>query len=59
MKTRSLSLKKESLTDLTTEELDLVVGASGLSCNVLCLPPSDFMECTTGSAGILCPAVGG
>ena len=45
---RSLSLKKETVVELTTEDLDRVAGASGLSCNVLCLPPSDFMECITG-----------
>jgi hypothetical protein len=29
---RTLTLKKESLTELTTDELDSVVGATGLSC---------------------------
>jgi hypothetical protein len=29
---RTLTLKKDSLTELTTDELDAVVGATGLSC---------------------------
>jgi hypothetical protein len=45
---RKLSLKKETVAELTADELDQVAGGSGLSCNVLCAPPSDFMECITG-----------
>jgi hypothetical protein len=41
---RTLSLKREALTELTGEELDRVVGASGLTCAV-CLPQSDFAQC--------------
>lgn len=53
---RSLALKKETLAELTGAELDQVAGGSGLSCNVLCLPPSDFMECLTG---LRCLSAGG
>jgi hypothetical protein len=47
MRTRSLALKKETLAELTTGELGLVVGGqiSGptcLGCN------SDFQQCITG-----------
>lgn len=45
---RSLALKKETVVELTAADLDRVAGGSGVSCNVLCLPPSDFMECLTG-----------
>ena len=53
---RSLALNKETLAELSVEELDQVAGGSGLSCNVLCLPPSDFMECLTG---LRCASIGG
>ena len=45
---RKLSLKKDTLAELTNEELDVVVGASGLSCvsNMIC--QSDFQQCMTG-----------
>ena len=45
---RSLSLRKETLTELSGTELAAVVGAlSGYSC-AICQPPSDFQECLTG-----------
>jgi hypothetical protein len=47
MRNRKLSLKKDTLAELTTEELDLIAGASGLTCAV-CLPNSDFQQCITG-----------
>ena len=43
---RKLSLKKESLVELSTEELDQVAGGSGLTC--FACHNSDFMECLTG-----------
>jgi hypothetical protein len=45
MRNRKLSLKKDTLVELTTEELDRVAGASGLTC-INC--NSDFQECITG-----------
>lgn len=42
---RKLTLKKETVVELTSEELDSVVGASGLSC-LNC--GSDFQQCLTG-----------
>jgi hypothetical protein len=46
---RKLTLTKETLVELSTQELTDVVGASGVSCNpALCLPNSDFAECITG-----------
>lgn len=55
MKKRTLSLKRETLTDLTTGELGAVVGAdaalSGITCPVLdCLnfsEPSTCFDCVT------------
>ena len=47
-----LSLKKDVLTELTSEELGALVGASGVSCaTLLCIsnPCSDFRECTPPS----------
>jgi hypothetical protein len=45
MRGRTLALKRESLTELTGEELDRVVGAlSGVTC-VVCLPQSDLVQC--------------
>lgn len=53
---RKLSLKKDTLAELTSEELDVVVGASGLACvsNMIC--QSDFQQCITG---LPCLSVGG
>lgn len=53
---RKLSLKKDTLTELSTEDLDGVVGGSGLSCisNMIC--SSDFQQCITGLG---CLSVGG
>jgi hypothetical protein len=48
MRNRKLSLKKDTLAELTTEELDVVAGASGLTCAV-CLPNSDLVQCVTGT----------
>jgi hypothetical protein len=47
---RKLSLSKETLVELSTQELSEVVGASGVSClsQLLCQPQSDFQECMTG-----------
>ena len=45
MRTRTLSLKKENVTELSTEDLDQVAGGSGLSC-INCA--SDFQQCITG-----------
>jgi bacteriocin-like protein len=45
MRKRTLSLKREALTELTNTELDQVVGGSGLSC-INC--NSDFQQCITG-----------
>ena len=46
---RTLSLKKDTLTELTTAELDLVVGASALSClSQWVCQASDFQQCITG-----------
>jgi hypothetical protein len=45
MRSRTLSLKKDTLVELTAEELDQVAGASGLTC-VNC--NSDFQQCLTG-----------
>ena len=51
---RTLSLRKESLAELVTDELALVAAASGPSCNNnLCLTActtcaSDFQQCWTG-----------
>ena len=42
---RKLSLKKETLAELTSSELAGVAGGSGLSC-VNCA--SDFQQCITG-----------
>ena len=42
---RRLSLRKETLVELATCELDSVVGASGLTC-LNC--NSDFQQCITG-----------
>jgi hypothetical protein len=49
MRTRTLTLKKETLTELTTAELGSVVGGqlSGPSCNIAC-NQSDFQQCLTG-----------
>ena len=47
---RKLTLKKETLVELTNEELNLVVGGSGLSC-IHCA--SDFQQCITGIGCIL------
>lgn len=44
---RKLTLKKETVTELTSDQLDQVAGGSGLSC-FLCQPQSDFQECITG-----------
>jgi hypothetical protein len=44
MRKRTLSLKREALAELTTDELGSVAGASGLTCAV-CLPQSDFAKC--------------
>ena len=40
MKTRTLNLRRETLTELTTAELGSVVGASGLPCDLTeyCIP---------------------
>jgi nitrate/TMAO reductase-like tetraheme cytochrome c subunit len=51
---RTLSLKRETLAELSNEELDQVVGASGLTC--FACHNSDFMECITG---LNCLSVGG
>jgi hypothetical protein len=56
---KRLTLKRETLADLTAAELGSVAGASGVSCNtVVCYsnPCSDFMECITG---LHCLSVGG
>ncbi len=45
MRTRTLRLNKETLAELSTEDLDLVVGASGLSCGI-CIN-SDLVRCVT------------
>jgi hypothetical protein len=45
MRNRTLSLKKDTLVELTTEELGSIAGASGLTC-VNC--NSDFQQCLTG-----------
>jgi hypothetical protein len=46
---RKLSIKKETVVELSTQELAEVVGGSGVSCaQALCLPQSDFAECITG-----------
>jgi hypothetical protein len=47
---RKLNLKKETLVELSTQELKDVVGASGVSCLSawICQPQSDFQECITG-----------
>jgi hypothetical protein len=45
MRKRTLSLKREALTELTTAELDRVAGGSGLTC-INC--NSDFQACLTG-----------
>lgn len=42
---RKLTLSKETLVELSTEELDSVAGGSGLSC-INCA--SDFQQCLTG-----------
>ena len=58
---RKLNLTKETLAELTTEELDVVVGGSGLSCAVCvsgivacatyrCLPTWDACFTTAGCA---------
>ncbi|HWL35043.1 MAG TPA: class I lanthipeptide [Frankiaceae bacterium] len=41
---RKLNLEKETLVELSGEELDLVAGGSGLSCNV-CV--SGIVTCAT------------
>lgn len=41
---RKLTLKKETLAELTGEELDLVVAGSGLSCGI-CV--SGIVSCAT------------
>jgi hypothetical protein len=46
MRNRKLSLKKDTLVELTTAELDAVAGASGLTC-INC--NSDFQQCITGT----------
>lgn len=46
MRERTLSLKKESLAELTNDDLDRVVGASGLTC--IGCHNSDFQQCLTG-----------
>ena len=52
--TRKLSLRKETLVELVTEELSLVAAASGPSCSPnLCVTvctscASDFQQCYTG-----------
>ena len=57
---RSLTLRKETLAELTVGDLAAVVGAaSGASCAPAC-PQSDFMECLTGlrcvtTNTLLCP----
>ena len=61
MRTRKLTLRRETLTELLPHDLDQVVGASGVSCNpALCLTlcsscASDFQECMTG---LKCLSVG-
>lgn len=45
MRNRALRLRKETLTELTGEHLDLVVAASGISCGPICLPASDLVQC--------------
>jgi hypothetical protein len=45
MRNRKLSLKKETLAELTTSELAGVAGGSGLTC-INC--NSDFQQCLTG-----------
>jgi hypothetical protein len=46
---RKLSLKKETLAELSPVELGNVVGAmSGLSCPAAICNNSDFVECMTG-----------
>ena len=45
MAKRTLTLKKESLTELANDDLGLVVGGSGLSCFGC---DSDFQQCMTG-----------
>ena len=42
---RRLELRMEPLTELTHTELEVLAGASGLSCGALCLPNSDFRQC--------------
>ncbi|HVF03786.1 MAG TPA: hypothetical protein VNA20_03005 [Frankiaceae bacterium] len=51
MRERTLSLKKESLVELTSAELDRVVGASGLTC--FACHNSDFQQCLTGVGCLL------
>lgn len=56
---RSLTLTKETLTELSTADLAGVVGGlSGYSCLQAC-PHSDFQECLTGlqcvTDSLLCP----
>jgi hypothetical protein len=47
---RALRLQKETLAELTTDDLGLVVGGviSGASCENVC-PASDLRQCLTGS----------
>jgi len=51
---RTLRLRKETVAELATEELNLVAAASGPSCNPnLCVTvctscASDFQQCYTG-----------
>lgn len=50
---RKLSLRKESLVDLTAAEAALVAGASGVTCaHVTCGGPcnSDLVQCVTFGA---------
>ena len=54
MRARKLSLKKETLVELTVNELGSVAGGATTTCNttsaLTCDGPchSDFMECITG-----------
>ena len=41
MTSRKLSLRKESLTELTTADLEVVAGASGLPCDPTTLVPTN------------------
>lgn len=51
---RTLSLRREQLTELTTGELESVAGASGLTCDILAVTRlCPTFECT-GNYSIVC-----